>query len=50
MEWQVEVGVQSRTGRPKLFDMYKIGHAISNGAIDDRGLSCRARAKPVWAL
>ena len=49
MGWQVEAGVQSSMGRPKLFDMYKIGYADSNGVIDERGLSWRARPKPVWA-
>ena len=50
MGWQVKAGVQSSRGRAKLFDMDKIGYADSNGAIDERGFSWRARAKPVWAL
>ena len=48
--WQVEVGVQSSTGRPKLFDKYKIGYADLIGTVDERGFSWRARAKPLWAL
>ena len=48
--WQVEAGVQSSTGSPKLFDRYKIGYADSNGGIDERGFSCRAWEKPGWAL
>ena len=42
--------VQSSTGRPKLFDRYKIGYADSNGGVDERGFSCRARAEPGRAL
>ena len=31
-----------------LFDTYEIGYADSDGGIDKRGFSCRARAKPGW--
>ena len=47
MSGRWEAGVQSSTGRPKLFDVYKIRYADSNGAIDERVFSWRARAKPV---
>ena len=50
MGWQVEAWVQSSTGRPKLFAMYKIGYADSNGVINEHEFSWRARAKPVLAL
>ena len=50
MGWQVEAGVQSSKGRPRLLNMYKIGCVDFNGAIDECGFSWRARAKSVWAL
>ena len=36
--------------RKKTVSMYEIGYTDSNNAIDERGFSWRARAKPVWAL